>query len=290
MSPFRFGLPLPLALVLASTAITAGAAADPPASTAAPASPATPAPPAAAPTEPAISIETASYDIGLMVGTQLASNGIGATLSHEELIRGINEALGGKLVSSTQKDAAQAFIHAARLALGRHNAELAHVFLEKNSHESGIRTLPSGIQYRVLAAGDPKAALPGPTDQITVRYRASLPDGTVIDRSDDHAQPATFRLNSVIQGWRDALSAMVPGARWQIFVPPELGYGVNSPPPIPPGSLLVYELELLKVEPLKPMSPQMRAPLAHKQGSPQGTVQSPSATSRTPDGSANRTK
>lgn len=120
--------------------------------------------------------------------------------------------------------------------------------------------MPSGLQYRVLHEGDPKAPLPGPQDQITARYRASLADGTEIDRSDEHAQPAVFRLNSVIKGWREALSAMRPGAKWQLFEPPELGYGANSPPPIPPGSLLVYELEVIQVEAIKPVSPEMMKP------------------------------
>jgi FKBP-type peptidyl-prolyl cis-trans isomerase FklB len=194
-------------------------------------------------------VETASYDIGLLLGTQLATNGLAAKISHAALLRGIDAGLGGKIPSAAQKDSAQQFIHASRTALAGRNAEQARHFLEKNAHGSGIKALPSGLQYRVLAAGDPTAPLPGPRDQVTLRYRASLADGTEIDRSDEHTQAATFRLNSVIQGWREALSAMRPGAKWQVFVPPELGYGANSPPPIPPGSLMIYELELLQVEP-----------------------------------------
>jgi len=193
--------------------------------------------------------ETASYNIGLLVGTQLATNGLAPRISRAALLRGVNAGLGGKIPSAAQKDSAQQFIHASRTALAERNTEQAKRFLEKNVHSSGVQTLPSGLQYRVLAAGDPTAPLPGPRDQVTLRYRASLADGTEIDRSDEHNQAATFRLNSVIQGWREALSAMRPGAKWQVFVPPELGYGANSPPPIPPGALMVYELELLKVEP-----------------------------------------
>ena len=109
--------------------------------------------------------------------------------------------------------------------------------------------MPSGLQYRVLAAGAAKAAPPAPTDQVTLRYRLSLADGTVLDRSEDHPQQQpVFRVNRVIPAWREALLAMRPGARWQLFVPPDLGYGTNSPPPIPPGALLIFDLDLLTVE------------------------------------------
>jgi FKBP-type peptidyl-prolyl cis-trans isomerase FklB len=211
--------------------------------------------PASAP--PGISPTDGSYDVGLMIGSQLANSGLGATISREALMHGIEAALGGKLPSAEQKDAAQQYMHAARNSLADRNSELARTFLEKNAREKDIATMPSGLQYRVLAEGDPKAPLPGPQDQIVVRYRASLADGTEIDRSDAHTQPAAFKLNSVIKGWREALSAMRPGAKWQVFVPPDLAYGANSPPPIPPGSLMVYELELVQVEAIKPASPEM---------------------------------
>jgi FKBP-type peptidyl-prolyl cis-trans isomerase FklB len=205
---------------------------------------------------PPVSTDAGSFDLGLVLGNQLAHNGLAATISRAELQRGIEAALGGKLPSPEQKDAALQFMHTARDAYALHNADLAHAFLEENSRKRGITTLPSGLQYKVLAQGDPKASVPGPKDQISVRYVARLADGTEIDRSDDHAQPAVFRLNSVIKGWNEALSAMRPGAKWQVFVPPELGYGANSPPAIPPGSVLVYELELMAVE--APKSPAAR--------------------------------
>jgi len=240
------------ALAIAPTVATAPLAAAPAA--------APPVTPAAAP--PPVAPDVGSYDLGLVIGGQLANSGLVGTLSREELVRGIEAALEGKLATPQQKDDAQRFSHGARDTLAARNAGAAHDFLEKNAHEKGVRILPSGLQYRVLAAGDPKAALPGPMDQITVRYRASLTDGTEIDNSDSHGQTPVFRLNSVIKGWHEALSAMRPGDRWQVFVPPELGYGANSPPPIPPGSLLIYELELLKVEvpaseaaPTKPAAP-----------------------------------
>ena len=101
-------------------------------------------------------------------------------------------------------------------------------------------------------------------DQVTVRYRASLLDGREFDRSDTHDRPATFRVNSVFKAWQEAFQNMKPGARWQLFVPPELGYGGNTPVGVPPGSLIIYELELLKIEPAPPVDPALlhRAPSA----------------------------
>jgi FKBP-type peptidyl-prolyl cis-trans isomerase FklB len=221
-----------------------------------------------APQSPVIAPADGSYDVGLMIGSQLANSGLGATISRDALMRGLEAALGGKLPNAAQRDAAQQFMHTARTALAERNSELARIFLQKNAREKGVASLPSGLQYRVLQEGDPKAPLPGPQDQILLRYRANLADGTEIDRSDEHAQPAVFRLNSVIKGWREALSAMRPGAKWQVFVPPDLGYGANSPPPIPPGSLLVYELEVMQVEAIKPVAPEMMKPRFPKPATP----------------------
>ena len=82
----------------------------------------------------------------------------------------------------------------------------------------------------------------------TTHYRGRLLDGTEFDNSDSHAQAATFSVNSVIKGWREALLLMKRGAKWRLFVPPELGHDLNSPPNIPPASLLIFDLELVKVE------------------------------------------
>jgi FKBP-type peptidyl-prolyl cis-trans isomerase FklB len=224
------------------------------------AAPPSPATPPSAPAAPAVTAEVGSYDIGLMFGSQLANNGLGSALSRKALVRGLEEALSGKAVSAEQRNSAQQFTRDAREALAARNNHLARKFLEKNLRQDGVKTLASGLQYRVLAEGDPTGRAPDAADQVRVRYRASLADGTVIDRSEDHSQPAVFRMNYVIKGWREALSAMRSGAKWEVYVPPELGYGDNSPPPIPPGALIVYELELLRIEPAREMPAQPSSP------------------------------
>ena len=221
--------------------------------------------PQTAPSSPAPpSAEAGSYDLGLMLGTQLVHNGLGKAVSRKELMRGIDDALAGKIPTEQQREAVQQFSRANREALAASNAKLAKEFLGRNAHAPGVLTMPSGLQYRVLAAGDPKAAAPALADQVTLRYRVSLADGTVLDRSEDHPQQQpVFRVNRVIPAWREALLAMRPGAKWQLFVPPDLGYGANSPPPLPPGALLIFDIDLMGVErapQAAPRRPDMGAP------------------------------
>jgi FKBP-type peptidyl-prolyl cis-trans isomerase len=213
------------------------------------------APATAAPKPPAVTPEVASYDVGLMLGLQLEHNGVAPIVSMEAVIRGLKDAAGGRAVTAPERDAALRFMRDAREAFAEKNRAAGRDFLEHNAKQPGVMSMPSGLQYRVLNKGDSNAKSPAPTDQVTVRYRASLADGTEFDRSDTHDRPAMFRVNSVFKGWQEAFLAMKPGAKWQLFVPPELGYGANSPPGVPPGALLVYELELLQVEPAAPLDP-----------------------------------
>ena len=207
------------------------------------------------PKPPAVTPEEGSYDVGLTLGSQLEHNGMVPMLSPDAVIRGLKDAMAGRPVTAAQRDTALRFMHDAREALAEKNRAAAREFLARNAKQPGVKTTQSGLQYRVLAAGDPSGVSPSPTDEVTVRYRASLADGTEFDRSDAHDRPAIFRVNNVLKGWQEALLAMKRGAKWQLFVPPELGYGANSPPAVQPGSLLVYELELVSVEPATPMDP-----------------------------------
>ncbi len=230
-------------------------AAEPPTGSGAPASEAAQQAPTPSQT-PATAAES-SYQVGLLLGEQLEHNGLGSHLKLQDLVRGVKDGLAGHRQTPRERDATLHYMHNAHEALADSNRAAAREFLARNSKEAGVKSMPSGLQYRVLAEGEPSGKPPSPTDQVTVRYRASLPDGREFDRSDSHDRPATFRVNSVFKAWQEAFQAMKPGAKWQLFVPPELGYGANTPPGVPPGSLLVYELELLKIEPAPPVDPQM---------------------------------
>ena len=236
-----------LLLSLTAAAASYGAPIATPATVAAETTPAT-----TSPKLPAVTPEAGGYDIGLLLGSQLVHDGVTPIVPLETVIRGLKDAAGGRAITAEERDAAARFMRDARDALVEKNRAAGREFLERNAKQRGVMTTPSGLQYRVLNKGDSNAKSPAPTDQVTVRYRASLIDGTEFDRSDTHERPAIFRVNSVFKGWQEALLAMTPGAKWQLFVPPELGYGANSPPAVPPGALLIYELELMQVEPSAP--------------------------------------
>jgi FKBP-type peptidyl-prolyl cis-trans isomerase FklB len=131
---------------------------------------------------------------------------------------------------------------------GANNAQEAKAFLAKNAQREGVQTTASGMQYRVLQEGDGPS--PTLTDVVRCNYRGSLLNGTEFDSSTRQGGPQEFPVNGVIQGWTEALQKMKVGAKWQLFVPPNLAYGQNPPgPPIEPNSLLVFEIELLEVLP-----------------------------------------
>lgn len=192
--------------------------------------------------------EAASHDLGLIFGNQLRIGGLESQVSVDALMRGVKDGLEGKPLTPQVKERVAMFLRAARESLAGHNKEVAREFLAKNTKADGVKTTASGLQYKVIAAGEANAKSPGPTDQVTVQYRGTLLDGSEFDSSYGRG-PASFQLNGVIQGWQEALAMMKPGAKWQLFVPPELAYDIYSPAGIPPGSLLVFDVELIKFEP-----------------------------------------
>ena len=210
---------------------------------------------AAAPAAPAVD-EAASYSVGLTFGSQLYGAGAAPGLNVDAMMRGFKDALGGKALTDEDRQRSIQFLQAARAAVSKRNRAAASAFLAENGAVSGVVTTASGLQYTIVKPGDARAASPASSDRVTVQYRGRLLNGTEFDSSDRHGQAATFSLDGVIKGWREALPLMKPGAQWRLFMPPELAYGDNSPPSIPPGSLLVFDVELVKVEPPAILSPQ----------------------------------
>ena len=210
--------------------------------------------PAAAPAAPAqISGEEASYLIGVDFASQLAQRGLSRDLSEAAIARGIKDGLAGKKPNSEDQQRIARYVRDAVDASAVRNEEAAKAFLAKNGKEKGVVTTASGLQYKVVTAGDPKGTAPLPTDQVTVHYRGKLLDGTEFDSSYARGTPATFPLDGVIKGWTEGLQLMKPGAKVQLFVPPDLAYGHGGRPSIPGGSLLVFDVELLSVA--KPGAP-----------------------------------
>ena len=211
------------------------------------------APPAAAPNaaEPAAELSTdqASYLFGLTFGEQLHSLGVVTQLSTDEVTRGIREGLQGKTSTQPQQQQVQEYVHAAMAAAVKRNQTAAADFLARNAHEKGVTTTGSGLQYKVIAAGDRKAPAIAATDEVTVQYRGKLLDGSEFDSSYVRGTPATFKVNRVIKGWQEALVLMKPGSKWQLFVPPALGYDLQAKPGIPAASLLIFDVDVVSVKP-----------------------------------------
>jgi FKBP-type peptidyl-prolyl cis-trans isomerase len=118
-------------------------------------------------------------------------------------------------------------------------------FLDDNAKKDGVKTTPSGLQYRVIKAGAGKS--PSVNDQVTVTYKGWLIDGTVFDQTDP-GQSATFPAGALIPGWVEALQMMKEGDEWEIVIPSDLGYGpAGAGGVIPPNQTLVFNMALLRV-------------------------------------------
>ena len=197
----------------------------------------------------------AGYSIGASIGTGLKRDDLGVTL--EDVIAGLTDAFNGvtpKLTEQEQKaaigalqEAAMAKATAEREAAGQLAKTEGVKYLEGNKAKEGVKTLPSGLQYSVVTEGEGDS--PVSTDTVTVNYQGTLVDGTVFDSSYDRGEPVTFPVNGVIPGWTEALQLMKPGAKWQLVIPAELGYGEDGAgQAIPPNATLVFDVELLSVE------------------------------------------
>jgi FKBP-type peptidyl-prolyl cis-trans isomerase FklB len=195
-----------------------------------------------------------NYGVGYHMGSDLKRQGV--SVNAEALVRGIEDAAAGEPPAMSQKEMTTTLIELKRRtdALEQQaleeeaakNLATAQAFLAENAEQEGVVSLPSGLQYKVIQAGSGRQ--PGPEDQVTVHYRGTLIDGREFDSSHKRGKPASFTLDRVIAGWREGLPLMAEGAKWQLFVPPELGYGESKSPQIPPNSVLVFEVELLSVD------------------------------------------
>jgi FKBP-type peptidyl-prolyl cis-trans isomerase FklB len=121
-------------------------------------------------------------------------------------------------------------------------------FLDANKQKPGVKTMESGVQYAVLAAGNDKGRKPTWASTVQVRYRGALVDGTVFDETKPEEPPAEFEAGGVIKGWQQALVEMREGDKWNVVVPSDLAYGCKGRDRIKPDQVLVFDIELLKVK------------------------------------------
>jgi len=126
-------------------------------------------------------------------------------------------------------------------------SEKGQQFLEENGKKEGVKTLPDGLQYKVLREGTGKK--PGLSDTVSVHYEGKLVNGTVFDSSIKRGQPIEFPVGGVIKGWTEALQLMPEGSKWMLYIPSKLAYGERGAPgAIGPNETLIFEVELLKVK------------------------------------------
>lgn len=200
--------------------------------------------PAAAPATQGPNVPVYSYAIGLEIGNNFKADDV--QLDFESLLAGIKDAMTG---AKPKYDEAACRMALQQLGEAKAGAAVAQnkKFLEDNKKAEGVVTLPSGLQYKVLKAGE--GATPGAEDMVRTHYRGQLIDGTVFDSSYDRGEPAEFPVGGVIKGWTEALQKMKVGDKWQLFIPSELAYGeAGAGGVIPPNATLIFEIELLDVK------------------------------------------
>jgi len=194
-----------------------------------------------------------SYSLGYQFGQSLKAQGVDINL--EVYKSGIQDALGGKDPTLSKEEMQKTVLELQKRLMSARQMESKGIaeknlsegkaFMEENKKKEGVITLPSGLQYKVLAEGAGKS--PKVADQVTVNYKGMLINGTEFDNSYKRGQPATFKTNGVIKGWTEALQLMKEGSKWQLFIPPQLGYGERGAGPVPPNSTLIFEVELISV-------------------------------------------
>ena len=213
-------------------------------------------------------LETADQKISYALGYNMGKNAErdlttqAVAVDQDLVLVGLRDALAGnearltatemrRLIAEFQRRLRLEQEETVRRRTERHNAEAdknrhdGQAFLARNKAKEGVKATESGLQYRVMRPGTGKS--PTTKGTVIVHYRGRLIDGTVFDSSHEHGEPAAFRVDRVIDGWTEALLMMGEGAKWEIAVPSELGYGRSGrKPDIGPDAVLVFEIELIE--------------------------------------------
>lgn len=198
--------------------------------------------------------EKASYSIGFRIAKDFKSNKL--DVDSEVVVKGFKDGLYGKqlltdeqinkVLMDFQREMYEKKMKEAQ-GLSGNNKSAAEKFLAENKTKQGIKSTASGLQYQILKSGS--GSSPKATDKVKVHYIGTLLNGTEFDNSYKRNQPADIQLNAVIKGWGEALQLMKVGDKWKLFIHPNLGYSdAGAGNVIPPGSLLIFEVELLGIE------------------------------------------
>jgi len=210
---------------------------------------------AAEPVEPKTESDKISYSVGYRLGSDFKRQEV--DIKSDMLVQGIEDATSGGEALMTEEEMRTVMMSLANRVKaeqmekmkkqGAENVKAGEAFLAENAGKEGVKTTDSGLQYKVITAGEGKS--PQKSDKVTVHYRGTLIDGTEFDSSYSRGEPATFGVGQVIPGWTEALQLMKEGDKWEIVIPSQLAYGERGAgAKIPPSSTLIFEVELISVD------------------------------------------
>lgn len=193
-------------------------------------------------------MEKVSYALGMSIANNIMASGV-KNLNIDEFVKAVRGSLAGEQPAMSVAEAQQVLNdYFTRLQEEQSAAvkEEGAAFLAENAKKEGVVTLPSGLQYKVLASGN--GASPKASDSVECHYEGRLIDGSVFDSSYRRGETATFGVTQVIAGWVEALQLMKEGDKWQLYIPYNLAYGEHGAgAQIPPFATLVFDVELIKV-------------------------------------------
>jgi len=194
-------------------------------------------------------------NVGANIGKGLEREGI--ELDQAMFFRGMKDALVGDKLLMTDDEAKAAFTayqkeahekqEAKMKVLGEQNKKAGEAFLAANKSKEGVVTLPSGLQYKIEKQG--KGPKPVSSDTVECDYRGTLIDGKEFDSSYKRGKSLSIPVTGVIKGWTEVLQLMPVGSKYQVFVPSDLAYGARGPAEIGPDATLIFEIELLSIQP-----------------------------------------
>ncbi len=199
--------------------------------------------------------EKMSYAVGAQTGADMRQFGL--DMDPDLVARGFRDAYAGRQLLLNDQQMSETIGNISRTISAKSgemmkqdaekNKQEGAAFLAQNAKKEGVKTLPDGLQYKVIKMGTGRT--PKATDTVTVNYRGTFVNGTEFDSSYRRGQPFTFRVNQMIKGWVEALQMMPVGSKWQLFIPPQLAYGEKgAPPAIGPNATLIYEVELISIK------------------------------------------
>ncbi len=197
-------------------------------------------------------IDSFSYAVGLNIATSMQQQGV-TKINGTLMQKAIDDVLNNRKKSLTEEQANMCLQQKIQeFAQKKSSGEKmkGDAFLAANKKRPGVISLPNGMQYEIITAGEPNGMKPTAADTVVVHYIGTLIDGTKFDASVDRGEPATFPVGGVIRGWTEILQLMTKGAKWKVAIPSDLAYGDRGAGgQIPPGAALVFEINLLEIKP-----------------------------------------